>query len=126
MQKRTEERALSGPARESDDYQFVIETLAGEPVAVIGTDNCARLNGTFSYGLYVAPEARRNGYAAEAVLILLNYYFLERRYQKAEVGIYAFNEPSVRLHERLGFQLKAGCGVTFIPTALIMTSCASA
>ena len=31
-------------------------------------------------------------------------FFRERRYQKVNPHVYSFNEPSLRLHERLGFQ----------------------
>lgn len=34
----------------------------------------------------------------------MRYYFEELRYQKATVHTYSFNKPSLRLHERLGFQ----------------------
>jgi tetratricopeptide (TPR) repeat protein len=32
------------------------------------------------------------------------HFFRERRYQKVTIHVYSFNEPSLRLHERLGFQ----------------------
>jgi RimJ/RimL family protein N-acetyltransferase len=72
-------------------------------VGVIGTHRCNSINGRFSYGLYVEPEARRLGYAREAILLLLRYYFDQLRYQKANVTVYDFNAPSLRLHEDLGF-----------------------
>jgi len=36
----------------------------------------------------------------------MRYYFQELRYQKVTVHIYSFAEPSVKLHESLGFQLE--------------------
>jgi RimJ/RimL family protein N-acetyltransferase len=38
------------------------------------------------------------------VKILLRYMFTERRYHKAEAGVYAYNKASLALHKRLGFQ----------------------
>lgn len=32
--------------------------------------------------------------------------FGERRFQKCDVGIYAYNSASLRLHERLGFVME--------------------
>ncbi len=92
--------------REPDDdtFHFIIENLAGEIAGSIATHDCDRRHGTLSYGLNVLPEHRRKGYAAEAIVILLRYYFLELRYQKATAHVYSFNEASLRLHERLGFQ----------------------
>jgi RimJ/RimL family protein N-acetyltransferase len=88
---------------EDDKFFFVIETLPGEVVGSISTASCDRRNGTFSYGVGILAAQRRKGYAAEAVELLLNYLFGELRYQKATAHVYSFNEPSIRLHERLGF-----------------------
>ena len=34
----------------------------------------------------------------------MNYYFNELRYHKVNAGVYSFNEPSKRLHEKMGFK----------------------
>ena len=88
---------------EDDRFFFIIETLAREVVGSISTSSCDRRNGTFSYGLGIARAHQRHGYASEAVMLLLNYFFRELRYQKATAHVYSFNEPSIRLHERLCF-----------------------
>jgi RimJ/RimL family protein N-acetyltransferase len=87
-----------------DTFRFVIENGDGEIVGRIDTHDCDRRVGTFAYGLNVLPEHRRKGYAAEAVRLVLRYYFRELRYQKCTIQIYDFNAASVALHERLGFQ----------------------
>lgn len=89
---------------EDGSFHWVIETLAHEPVGGIATHDCEPRNGTFSYGIDIAQEHRRHGYAREAVHLVLRYYFEELRYQKATVGIHDDNEASKQLHERLGFQ----------------------
>jgi RimJ/RimL family protein N-acetyltransferase len=99
-----EERALHQP--DNDGFEFIIETLDGETAGVIGAHDCDPRNGTFSYGLYVAPEYRRRGCASEAVLILLRFFFEERRYQKADAGVYDYNQGSIALHEKLGFKIE--------------------
>lgn len=104
--RQAEENATKRP--ESDSYNLVIENREGVAVGGIGTHDCDRRTGTFSYGLNVLSAHRRNGYASEAVRILARYFFHELRYQKLTVGIYDFNEPSIQLHERLGFQ-REGC-----------------
>ncbi len=93
-------------APENDVFRFQIETLDGVQVGTINTNNCDLRCGTFSYGLAVMEQHQRKGYASEAVRLVLRYYFDERRYQKCTVLVYAFNEPSQRLHERLGFTLE--------------------
>lgn len=86
-----------------DTLQFEIETLAGELAGSIGTHSCDRRVGSFGYGLAVRAEHQRKGYASEAIVLVLRYYFEELRYQKATIPVYSFNEPSIKLHEQLGF-----------------------
>jgi RimJ/RimL family protein N-acetyltransferase len=89
---------------ENDSYHWVIETLEGVPVGSISTHNCQPRCGTFSYGIDICAEMRGRGYASEAILLVMRYYFEELRYQKVTVNIHADNPASIRLHEKLGFQ----------------------
>jgi RimJ/RimL family protein N-acetyltransferase len=98
------ETALRQP--EGDVFRWVVENLAGEMVGTINTHSCDPRSGTFGYGLSIRREHQRRGYASEAIALVLRYYFQELRYQKASVRVYSFNEPSIRLHERAGFQLE--------------------
>lgn len=88
---------------EHDAFHWLIETLAGEAAGSISTHDCQPRNGTFSYGLAVAPEHRGRGYAGQAIWLVLRYYFHELRYQKVTVAVHADNAASLRLHEKLGF-----------------------
>jgi RimJ/RimL family protein N-acetyltransferase len=83
-----------------------IETLAGELVGSINSHSTNHRTGTFGYGVAIGAEHRGRGYAAEAVTLLLRYFFEELRYQKATVIVYADNVASIALHEKLGFQLE--------------------
>ncbi|MBZ0300036.1 MAG: GNAT family N-acetyltransferase [Anaerolineae bacterium] len=91
---------------QGDAFCFQIERLDGTLVGTINTHGCNPRCGTFRYGLAIRPEHRRQGYASEAIRLVLRYYFDERRYQKVNAEVYSFNEPSMRLHERLGFTLE--------------------
>jgi RimJ/RimL family protein N-acetyltransferase len=91
---------------ENDVFRFQIERLDGELVGPINTHTVNRRCGTFMYGLAIRPRHRRQGYASEAIALVLRYYFGERRYQKVNAEVYGFNEPSMRLHEKLGFVLE--------------------
>lgn len=86
-----------------DQARLIIETRAGQLVGSIDVGRADRRTGVFSYGLVIAPEHRRLGYATEAINLLLRHYFLELGYHKADVEIYDHNEPSIRLHEAIGF-----------------------
>ncbi len=102
QKKWAHELSLAEP--KDDSYRLVIETRAGEIVGMISTAFCDRRNGTFQYGLGIFSEHRRKGYATDAIRLVLNYFFNELRYHKVTVYVYAFNEPSLNLHEKLGFQ----------------------
>jgi RimJ/RimL family protein N-acetyltransferase len=93
--------------RDGDCFLFEIEALvSGEHVGAIDTHHCDPRVGKFEYGISIREGHRGKGYASEAILMVLRYYFLERRYQKCDIGVFEFNEGSVRLHERLGFMLE--------------------
>lgn len=93
-------------AQVDDNFPFTIETLEGTVIGAIHINNCNKRCGTFMYGIGILPEYRGKGYASEAVLLALCYYFNERRYQKCTIEIFSFNKGSIQLHERLGFILE--------------------
>lgn len=97
-----EEEAARKP--DGDNFRFVIEDAAGDVVGDLTVNDCDRRIGTFAYGIGIRHDRRGKGYAAEAIGIVLGYYFNELRYQKATIQIAGFNAASIRLHERLGFQ----------------------
>ena len=91
---------------ENDEYFFVIEDAAGNPVGSINTNTVNRIDGAFKYGVAIIDSERKKGYAREAVTLLLNYFFNELRYNKVNASVYAFNEGSIALHEKMGFTLE--------------------
>lgn len=98
------EKAYEPGFRQGDNAMFQIIALADDRhVGSIDTHHCDPRVGVLSYGIAMLEEARGKGYAAEAVLLVLRYYFQEKRYQKAEIGVFDFNASSIRLHEKLGF-----------------------
>lgn len=98
------ERAAQALQVGVDDFDLAIESLSeGCLVGSIGTHQSDRLAGTFGFGLGVGRPHQRRGYASEAIVLLLRYMFGERRYQKANVGVYAYNTASLELHAKLGF-----------------------
>ncbi|MCA0456171.1 MAG: GNAT family N-acetyltransferase [Chloroflexi bacterium] len=105
VQSWAERESVRG-AEEDGTYRFQIETLSGKLVGTINTHTCSLRNGTFGYGLAILPDHQRKGYATEAIGLVLRYYFAERRYQKVNAEVYSFNQPSIALHERLGFILE--------------------
>ena len=102
-QVKREIEELSQKKLEHDSFTWVIEDTSGAAVGSIKTHNCDARNGTFSYGVSVVREHQRKGYAAEAIQMILKYYFEELRYQKVSVAVHSYNEESIALHEKLGF-----------------------
>ena len=101
------EKAAKEGFGENKSFRFQIEELAsGHLVGSIDTHHCDPRVGTFEYGLSVREQYRGNGFAGDAILLVLRYYFMELRFQKANPGVFAFNDASVRLHEKLGFVLE--------------------
>lgn len=99
--------AEASAARPDDDrMRWIIEDAGGEAVGTISTHDCDRRHGTFSYGVHVDAAHRGRGHAGAAIRLVLRHYFGELRYQKANVWVYAFNDASIALHERLGFRLE--------------------
>ena len=96
-------REQSQKELENDVFQWIIEA-AGEPVGSIVTHTVSPRNGTFSYGLEVARNHQRKGYAKEAVTLVLHYYFGELRYQKAHISVQENNAGSLALHRSSGFK----------------------
>ncbi|MBN1284633.1 MAG: GNAT family N-acetyltransferase [Anaerolineae bacterium] len=99
-----EETALKRP--EGDCFHLEIETLDGRLVGCISAHSCNPRAGTFSYGVAIAPQYQRRGYASEAVRLVLRYFFQELRYQKVNASVHDFNAPSIQMHVRMGFALE--------------------
>lgn len=89
----------------ADAFQWAIATNSDDiAVGLINTHSTDPRVGTFSYGVAIFTDHRRRGYASQAITLVLAYYFGERRYQKAAISTYSFNEASIAMHERLGFR----------------------
>jgi RimJ/RimL family protein N-acetyltransferase len=101
MRSRTAELAQDLGA--DDNFHFQIETLGGDLVGWLLIHHADPRMGTFMYGVAISEEQRGHGYAVEAVVVALRYYFQERRYQKVNAETFEYNAASLALQERLGF-----------------------
>ncbi|MBM7564977.1 GNAT family N-acetyltransferase [Paenibacillus sacheonensis] len=100
----TEQQSFMG--QNGDSIRLAIETLDGELIGCLNSHSCDPRNGTFKYGIAIFRPHWRKGYASEAVTLLLRYFFHELRYEKAVAHVYAFNDGSAKLQEKLGFRLE--------------------
>jgi RimJ/RimL family protein N-acetyltransferase len=90
---------------EDDQFFWMIDDKEGNTVGHIDT-RCNVRHGNFEYGVSISSKYKRKGYAAEAIMMIVDYYFLHLRYHKVTAGIHSDNEASIRLHESLGFTLE--------------------
>lgn len=88
---------------------FAIDTLDGDTVGWVSLHSLDQKNGTFSFGVAVYRDHRGQGYAVDAVRILLRYGFREQRYQKCNSICTHSNEASIRMHVKLGFTQEGRC-----------------
>lgn len=96
--------ASSGTPDSDDGFGVGIESLAeSRLVGAMSTNNIDKNAGVFSYGITIGADFQRRGYASEAIILMLRYMFGERRFQKCNVDIYAYNAASLQLHKKLGF-----------------------
>lgn len=62
-----------------------------------------------TFGIYLGEEDyRKKGVGSVVYTLLLKYAFNELDLRAVEANVYGDNEPSKKLHERMGFEL-AGC-----------------
>jgi RimJ/RimL family protein N-acetyltransferase len=106
MQERQARENLIRKDDSDDNFFWMIEDVSGTLVGFINTFDCERRHGTFKYAVIIKREFWRKGYAKEALMIVLRYYFRELRYQKMTAMVYAFNEPSIQFHQNFGFVLE--------------------
>ncbi|MFI6094568.1 GNAT family N-acetyltransferase [Lentzea sp. NPDC051213] len=98
-----EQAALKDP--DQDRFMYAIESLAdGVLVGMLSTSELDHRAGRFMYGVAIGSDHKGRGYASDAVPLLLNFMFGERRFHKCEASVWAFNEPSLALHRKLGFR----------------------
>ncbi len=87
---------------------FTIRNLSDQRVGVLSLHSRDQKNGVFSFGVSISLPHRKQGYAEDAVRLLMKYCFWEQRYQKCNSACLHTNTASIRLHEKLGF-LHEGC-----------------
>jgi RimJ/RimL family protein N-acetyltransferase len=98
-----DEIALAKP--QGDAVQLYLAVARRKDDKIVGlvlTLEADAVNGTFKFGVEIGPEHKGKGYAGEAVLLVMRYMFEERRFQKCESSVYAFNAASMSLHRKLG------------------------
>ncbi|MCU0512824.1 MAG: GNAT family N-acetyltransferase [Anaerolineae bacterium] len=89
--------------KEDKIIRLAMENLAGVTVGWVTLHSQDQKNGTFGFGVAVYRDYRGQGYAVDAVRVLLKYGFREQRYQKCNSMCFHTNTASIRMHQKLGF-----------------------
>ena len=97
--------AMLGDSKE-DRRILVIENDNGEYVGEVFIWYADKRNGVFRYGISIYEQFRGRGYAKNALIIILDYYFNELNYVKCSPTVYEYNKNSQLFHEKLGFVLE--------------------
>jgi RimJ/RimL family protein N-acetyltransferase len=104
-------RPLNGPQERTffedvvcdDETVHVLVVADTEPVGMVGLDPIDWGARRAELGYWVAPDAQGQGYGTEAVTLLVDYAFDQLGLHRIAARVFAFNDPSARLLERVGF-----------------------
>ena len=91
-------------AQQEEEWVEALADRDGVPVGSVGMKEPNEVWGCAEIGYYVDPEHWGNGYATEAVALLVGYAFDERRLHKLSADVLADNEASARVLEKVGFE----------------------
>lgn len=100
---RVQERGFFDDVICDDGTVHLLIVADGSPVGTLGFAPLDRETGTAELGYWVTPAHQRQGYGTEAVELFVAYGFDQLGLHRISARVMAFNEPSVRLLERVGF-----------------------
>lgn len=87
-----------------DEGVDLLICVEGKPVGSIGLKPPNEVWGVGEIGYFIDPDHWGNGYATEALDLLCEYAFEERRLNKLYAKTYARNPASCRVLEKVGFE----------------------
>jgi len=88
----------------SDDGASLLVCRDEEPMGMVALFDEHDVTGTATLAYWLDPEYWGNGYATEAVGLLCEHAFAERRLHKLRAEVIEPNDGSQRVLEKLGFQ----------------------
>lgn len=86
-----------------DDTVALLACVDGAYVGMVSFRDVSRPHDTAEAGVHVVPDEQGEGYASEALSLLLDYAFDQFGLHKVVASVYAFNDASLALVESLGF-----------------------
>ncbi|MBT3751209.1 MAG: GNAT family N-acetyltransferase [Bacteroidetes bacterium] len=98
---------IDGLVREQDVLRCIIETeTPGEAIGTVILSSVDLKNGNAEVHLKIANgSSRGKGYGTDAIRAIVSYGFSELRLRCIYANIVEYNEPSVKLFKKCGFEL---------------------
>lgn len=100
---RVQEREFFEDVVCSEESVQLLIVAESTPVGTIGLQPIDWPSSRAELGYWIAPDHRRNGYASDAVERVVTYAFDQLGLHRIAARVFAFNEPSRRLLESVGF-----------------------
>lgn len=99
------ERFKNRKISENEQSFVIVRAKDNQPLGIIRFFNLNSLNRSAELGILIDPGERNNGYASEALKLLITYLFKFRNLNKVYAETADFNSGSIRLLESVGFKL---------------------
>ncbi|HZT06591.1 MAG TPA: GNAT family protein [Chloroflexota bacterium] len=86
---------------------FIISTLSGQAIGMLGFDRLYRDIGTCRLFIGIGvKDYWGQGYGSEAMRLALQYFFRDVRIQKVQLSVYDFNTRAIASYRKCGFEVE--------------------
>jgi RimJ/RimL family protein N-acetyltransferase len=94
-----------------DDWlanEFEIRTIDGDKaIGSVGLGGDIKTHGDAFVGIGIGePEFWNKGYGTEAMLLILQYAFMELNLHRVSLDVFSYNSRAIRSYEKAGFKLE--------------------
>lgn len=87
---------------------FIICTLAGNAIGMLGFDRMYRDVGTCRLFIGIGSEGYRGrGYGTDAMRVVLRYFFRDVGVRKVQLSVYDFNTRAIASYRKCGFEVES-------------------
>ncbi len=100
---RVQERAFFEDVVCSEESIQLLIVAESTPVGTVGLKSIDWPSSRAELGYWIAPDHQRNGYASDAIERVVAYAFDQLGLHRIAARVFAFNAPSRRLLESVGF-----------------------
>lgn len=81
----------------------IVESVRWKPIGWCSLSDISKVNRKAIFHISMDPDYRREDYGTESTKILLNYAFENLGLNRVGSYVIAYNEPSIKLHEKVRF-----------------------